>query len=286
MPTLDALNQQLNTANANLASYISARTEQEKILNNIKAGLLDYTAVGEEGYFKKTGAQKLVTKEVPRYTDVYNKEFSAIKDIQFTFGSDATTSSKTDTAFYVFNPEKTAAQKTEQQISDVEKYNLAVEKQKEDIAQFLAGEKQIAQQNVLQKYLSTVLSPPPTSSGFFGKDQSNPFEYDQVDLNTPSGLARWNKANRSSRQVTYAYDLRGKKTKPIYSVKLSAAESAEKKKLTTAIETTRFMSSPTLQKTYAELYQKDLEKSISDIAKNQTKVSNQIKKIQEKIARQ
>jgi hypothetical protein len=279
MATLEALNQKLNTANANLASYTSARTEQEKILNTIKAGLLDYTAIGEEGYFKKTGAQKLETKEVPRYTDVYNKEFSAIKDIQFTFGGDPTTSSKTDTAFYVFNPEKTAAQKTEQQISDVEKYNLAVEKQKEDIASFLAGEKQVAQQNVLQKYLSTVLSPT------LSRGQSNPFEYDRVDLNTPSGLARWNKANRSSRQVTYAYDQLGKKTKPIYSVKLSAEESAEKKKLTTAIETTRFMSSPTLQKTYAELYQKELEKSISDIAKNQTKVSNTIKNIQAKIAR-
>jgi hypothetical protein len=280
MPTLDALNQQLNTANANLASYTSARTEQEKVLNTIKAGLLDYTAIGEEGYFKQTGTERLEKKEVPRYTDIYNKEFSPIKDIRFTFGSDATTSSKTDTAFYVFNPEQVAKQKTEQQISEVEENNLAVEKQKEDIASFLAGEKQVAQQNVLQKYLSTILSPT------LSRGQSNSFEYDRVDLNTPSGLARWNKANRSSRQVTYAYDLQGKKTKPIYSVKLSAAESAEKKKLTTAIETTRFMSSPTLQKTYAELYQKDLEKSISNIAKNQTKVSNQIKKIQEKIARQ
>jgi hypothetical protein len=279
MATLDALNQQLNTANANLASYTSARAEQEKILNTLKAGLLDYTAIGEEGYFKKTGAQKLETKEVPRYTDVYNKEFSAIKDIQFTFGGDPTTAARTDTAFYVFNPEKTAAQKTEQQISDVEKYNLAVEKQKEDIAQFLAGEKQVAQQNVLQKYLSTILNPT------LSRGQSNPFEYDQVNLNTPSGLARWNATNRKNRQVTYAYDRQNRKTTPIYSVKLSAAESAEKKKLTTAIETTRFMSSPTLQKTYAELYQKELEKSISDIAKNERKVSNRIKDIQAKIAR-
>jgi len=279
MATLEALNQQLNTINANLASYTSARAEQEKILNTLKAGLLDYTEIGEQGYFKKTGAQKLVTKEVPRYTDVYNKEFSAIKDIQFTFGGDPTTAAKTDTAFYVFNPEKTAAQKTEQQISDVEKYNLAVEKQKEDIAQFLAGEKQVAQQGVLQKYLSTILNP------VVGKGSVNPFEYDQIDPNTPSGFARWKQTNGRNRQVTYSYDPVTRRTKPIYSVKLSAAESAEKKKLTTAIETTRFMSSPTLQKTYAELYQKDLEKTISGIAKNQTKAANRLKDIQAKIAR-
>jgi hypothetical protein len=273
MATLDALNQQLNTYNTYLEYHTSELTKQEKVLNTIKAGLLDYTAIGEEEYFKQTGTERLEKKEVPRYTDIYNKEFSPIKDIRFTFGNDVTTSSKTDTAFYVFNPEQVAKQKTEQQISEVEENNRALERQNKAIKEFLANEKEVAKKDVLNNYLSDI------------QLNSVKYEYDQVDLNTPSGLARWNKANRSSRKTTYAYDLRSKKTKPIYSVKLSAAESAEKKKLTTAIETTRFMSSPTLQKTYAERYTKDLEKNIASLAKNKKGIAANIKTIQEQIAR-
>ena len=75
MPTLDALNQQLNTYNTSLEYATSEITKQEKVLNTIKAGLLDYTAIGEEVYFKQTGTERLEKKEVPRYTDIYNKEF-------------------------------------------------------------------------------------------------------------------------------------------------------------------------------------------------------------------
>lgn len=279
MATKEQLEKDLATASSNLASYTSSISNLGKTLSTVQSGLLDFKDVGEASYFKQTGAQKLATKEIPSYTDVYNKEYSAIKDVQFTLGGDAATMSNTDNAFYVFNAAKTAEQKTEQQLSEVEKSNLAYQKQQEDIAKFLSSEKQVAQQGVLQKYLSTILNPT------VGKEMVNPFQYDTVDLNTASGLTRWKQAKGNNREVTYSYDPVTKRTVPVYSVKLSETESAEKRRLTTEVETARFMSSSNLQKTYAELYAKQLGDSIADLTKKQTKVTGNIEDLRKRIAK-
>jgi hypothetical protein len=273
------LEAELATANSKLTSYGSSLSSLGNKLATVQSGLLDFKDIGEASYFKQTGAQKLATKEIPRYTDVYDKEYSAIKDVQFTLGGDAATASNTDTAFYVFNAARTAEQKTEQQISEVEKANLAYQKQQEDIAKFLSSEKQVAQSGVLQTYLSTILNPT------VGKGMVNPFQYDAVDLNTASGLTRWQQAKGKNREVTYNYDPVTKRTVPVYSIKLSESESAEKRRLTTEVETTRFMSSPSLQKTYAEIYAKQLETSIAEAKRNQTKVTNRINELKGKISK-
>lgn len=267
------------TNQANLNSYNSSIESLGKTLTTVQSGLLDFKDVGEASYFKQTGASKLATKEVPRYTDVYDKEYSAIKDVQFTLGGDAATMSNTDSAFYVFNAAKTAERNTEQQIGAVEKNNLAYQKQQEDIAKFLNSEKQTAQSGVLQKYLSSVLNPVVPRGGL------NPFQYDSVDLNTASGLARWNKAGRNNKEVTYQYDPVTKKTIPIYSIKLSETESAAKRQLTTEIETTRFMSSADLQKTWASYYADELQSSIASFTKKQRDTIDKIAELTRKIAK-
>ena len=279
MATKAKLENELATVKSNLSSYTSSISNLGKTLTTVQSGLLDFKDVGEASYFKQTGTSKLATKEVPRYTDVYDKEYSAIKDVQFTLGGDAATMSNTDSAFYVFNAAKTAERNTEQQIGEVEKNNLAVQKQQEDIAKFLASEKQVAQQGVLQTYLATILNPT------VGRGGINPFQYDTVDLNTASGLARWNQAKRNNKEVTYSYDPVTKRTVPVYSVKLSEAESAEKRRLTTEVETTRFMSSSNLQKTYAELYAKQLGDSIADFTKKQRRATDKIEDLNKRIAR-
>jgi hypothetical protein len=276
--TLAQLEAALATRTANLNSYSSSLQSLGKTLSTVQSGLLDFRDIGESAYFKQTGAQKLATKEVPRYTDVYDKEYSAIKDVQFTLGGDAVTASNTDKAFYVFNAARTAEQKTEQQIGEVEKNNLAYQKQQEDIAKFLNSEKQTAQSGVLQKYLSSVLNPT------VGKGMVNPFQYDAVDLNTASGLTRWQQAKGKNREVTYNYDPVTKRTVPVYSIKLSESESAAKKELTKQIETTRFMSSADLQKTWANYYADELKKSIADFTKKQTKTTDKITDLTKKIA--
>jgi hypothetical protein len=276
--TLAQLEAALATRTADLNSYNSSLQSLGKTLSTVQSGLLDFRDIGESAYFKQTGAQKLATKEVPRYTDVYDKEYSAIKDVQFTLGGDAATASNTDNAFYVFNAAKTAERNTEQQIGEVEKNNLAYQKQQEDIAKFLNSEKQTAQTGVLQKYLSSVLNPVVPKGGI------NPFQHDTVDLNTASGLARWNAAKRSNKISTTIYDPVTRRTIPIYYVKLSESESAAKRELTREIETTRFMSSADLQKTWANYYADELKKSIADFTKKQTDTTNRIADITKKIA--
>jgi hypothetical protein len=277
--TIAQLEAAVATNTANLNSYNSSIESLGKTLATVQSGLLDFKDIGESAYFKQTGAQKLATKEVPRYTDVYDKEYSAIKDIQFTLGGDAATASNTDNAFYVFNAAKTAERNTEQQIGEVEKNNLAYQKQQEDIAKFLNSETQTAQTGVLQKYLSSVLNPVVPRGGI------NPFQYDTVDLNTASGLARWNSAKRSNRISTSVYDPVTRKTISVHSIKLSESESAAKRELTRGIETTRFMSSPDLQKTWANYYADELKSSIADFTRKQTKTTADIAELIKKIAK-
>lgn len=232
---------------------MATKAELQKQLATIEAGLLDFSAVGEQAFLKQTGQRKLTKKELPRYTDVYNKEFEEIKDIQFSIGGDAATASKTDKAFYVFDPARAAKQKTEQVIQTVEQANLAATKQQEDIKKFLASEKEAAKQAVLQNYLSSVLNPTPM------RGQLNPVEYETIDVTTPEGQTRWRNAANNMKTIQPIYDQQGRPTR-FYNhvIKLTPAKIAEKKKTTEAIERVRFMSSPTLQKTYAEKYRQQL----------------------------
>jgi hypothetical protein len=268
------LEAKLAATNTKVANYRSSLSNLENKLTTVQSNLGAFEGTGEAGYFKQTGAQKLATKEVPSYADVYNKEYSAIKDVQFTLGGDAATTSNTDNAFYVFNAARTAEQKTEQQIGAVEKNNLAYQKQQEDIATFLNNEKQAAQSAVLQTYLSTVLNPA------VSKGEIDPFKYDQVDRNTASGLARWNAAKKSNQSTELVYDPVTKKHNTVYSVKLSEEESAAKRQLAKEIETTRFMSSSNLQETYTELYAKQLETSIANTRKQQRNATNKVDKLE------
>ena len=229
------------------------KAELQKQVAAIEAGLLDFTNVGEASYFKQTGATKLAKKEVPRYTDIYNPTLEKIKDIEFTVASDTQTKTAGDTAFYVFNPEIEAKKRTEAKIEAVEKNNLAVIKQQEDIKKFLASEKETAKQTVLQNYLSSVLNPT------LMRGQLNPFEYESIDINTTEGWNRWRNTPRNMQITESIYDRQGRRTQLYnYKVKLTPAQIAEKKKTTEAIERMRFMSSPTLQKTYAEKYRQQL----------------------------
>lgn len=234
---------------------MATKEELQKQLATIEAGLLDFSAVGEQAFLKQTGQRKLTKTELPRYTDVYNKEFEAIKDIQFSIGGDAATASKTDKAFYVFDPARAAKQKTEQVIQTVEQANLAATKQQEDIKKFLASEKEAAKSAVLQSYLSSVLNPQITGTNL------NPFEWETIDINSKEGWSKWqavgNNADRRYARLTYNPITR--QSTPVFAVKLTAAQAAEKRKTTEAIERLRFMSSPSLQKTYAEKYRQQLQ---------------------------
>lgn len=228
------------------------KAELQKQVAAIEAGLLDFTSVGEASYFKQTGATKLAKKEVPRYTDIYNPTLEKIKDIEFTVASDTQTKTAGDTAFYVFNPEIEAKKRTEAKIEAVEKNNLAFIKQQEDIKKFMASEKETAKQTVLQNYLSSVLNPT------LMRGQLNPFEYETVDINTAEGWNRWRNTPRNMQSYNRYWDNANRRDIYTYQIKLTPAQIAEKKKTTEAVERIRFMSSPTLQKTYAEKYRQQL----------------------------
>jgi hypothetical protein len=232
---------------------MATKAELQKQLATIEAGLLDFTAVGEQAYFKQTGKTKLATKAVPRYTDVYNTEFEKVKDIDFTIAGDPTTAKTTDKAFYVFNAARTAEQKAQQQISSVEQNNLAVIEQQKDIQRFLSGERETAKTAVLGSYLSEIMNPVVPRGGL------NPFEYETIDINTPQGWNKWKNTPRNMQYARRITDAQGRSTNLFeYRIKLTPAQIAEKRKVTETIERTRFMSSPTLQKTYAEKYRQNL----------------------------
>lgn len=229
------------------------KAELQKQVAAIEAGLLDFTTVGEASYFKKTGQTKLTEKAVPQFSELYNPEFEKTKKIQFTMGVDPKTRAKADTAFYVFNPAIEAEKKAQQIITSTEQHNKAVTEQQKQIQTFLASEKETAKQAVLQNYLSSILNPTPM------RGQLDPFEYEAVDINTPEGWNRWRNTPRNMQVLESVYDQQGRQTRLYnYKVKLTPAQIAEKKKTTEAIERVRFMSSPTLQKTYAEKYRQQL----------------------------
>ena len=261
---------------------MATRADLEKQLAAIQSGLLNFSAVGEESFFKQTGQTKLTKiDEIPRYTDEYNKEFQPIKDIQFTLEEDVSTLSTTDKAFYVFDPARTAKRKADQTIKTVEDANLAVTAQQEQIKAFLAEEKESAKSAILQTYLSKILNPQ------LARGERNPFEWESVDLNTPEGLAKWKKSKQ--REVTKGGLLAGnsaggkKRVGPSYYVKLTAEESAAKKKLTEDIERVRFMGSSALQKQYASVYAKDLQSQIKSMLKQEEKEKTKAQKIQDQI---
>lgn len=256
---------------------MATKAELQKQLATIEAGLLDFSAVGEESFFKSTGQTKLTTKELPRYTDVYNKEFESIRDISLSVGGDAATAATTDRAFYVFDPTREARQKTEQTIKSVEQANLAATKQQEDIKSFLAAEKESAKSAVLQTYLSQILNPK------LGRGERNPFEWESIDVNTPEGFARWkNSRERVTERPRFSGGVR---TAPTYYVKLNAEQAAAKRKLTESIEKMRFMESPELQKTYAGIYATNLKSSIKALEQKERREETQAQKIQREIDR-
>lgn len=230
---------------------MATKEELQKQLETIQAGLLNFTDIGEASFFKQTGQTKLTTTEVPRYTDVYNKEFEPIKNINMAVGFNELTTDSDDRAFYVFDPARIAKQRAEQTIESVQQANLAATKQQEDIKAFLASENEAAKSAILNTYLSKFLNPK------LQRGQRNPFEWEAVDLNTPEGLAKWK--NSTQREVIKGGLLVGNiaggmRVGPSYYIKLTAEESAAKKKLTESIERVRFLGSPELQKTYAEKY--------------------------------
>jgi len=230
---------------------MATKAELQKQLATIEAGLLDFTAVGEQAYLKQTGQTKLKAKEIPTYSSIYDPIYKATKDVQFSLGADARTSATGDRAFYVFNPAVEAEKQTQKKLADIETFNTSVKQQEENIKKFLASEKETAKTAVMQSYLSTILNPQLS----FG--QRNPFEWEAVDINSKEGFERFQKTRE--RVVDRPRYSGSGNTPPIYYVKLTAEQAAAKKKLTESIERMRFMASPTLQKTYAEKYRAQLQ---------------------------
>lgn len=258
---------------------MATKEELQKQLETIQAGLLNFTDVGEASFFKQTGQTKLTTTEVPRYTDVYNKELEPIKNINMAVGFNELTTDSDDRAFYVFDPARIAKQRAEQTIESVQQANLAATKQQEDIKAFLASENEAAKSAILNTYLSQFLNPK------LERGQRNPFEWEAVDLNTPEGLAKWkNSTQRQTERLKYAANFGGRKDKrTYYYVKLNAEQAAAKRKLTEDIEKTRFMASPELQKAYAKTYADKLKAEIKTITDRERRQETQDQKIQREI---
>ena len=228
------------------------KAELQKQVAAIEAGLLDFTNVGEASYFKQTGEQKLTAKAIPSYTDVYEPEFEMRKNTTFNVGSDVKTKKSGDFAFYVANPAVEAERAAKEKIENIEAFNKRVAAQEANIKTFISSEKETAKQAVLQNYLSSILNPQ------LKYGQLNPFEYESIDLNTTEGWNRWRNTPRNMQSYTRYWDNANRRYIYTYQVKLTPAQIAEKKKTTEAIERVRFMSSPTLQKTYAEKYRQQL----------------------------
>lgn len=238
---------------------MATKDELQKQLSTIRAGLLDFTAVGEEAYFKKTGQTKLTAKELPRYTDVYNKAFEEVKNVKFNVAADVQTLNTTDKALYISDPAIEAERAAKKKIESVESFNKRVTAQQANIKSFLASETEAAKTAVLNKYLTTILNPKPTWY------ETNPFEWDTVDINTREGWNRWQNTPDNMRYADRKSDYYSGRSTNMYSyrVKLTPAQAAQKRKITEAIERVRFLSSPTLQKTYAKSYAKELEDLIA-----------------------
>jgi len=256
---------------------MATRAELEKQLATIQAGLLDFTAIGEEAYFKQTGQTKLTKKELPRYTDIYNPIYQATKNVQFSLAEDITTTKPGDLAFYTYNAERVAEQKAQAEIGAVEQANIAATKQEEAIKSFLATEKQTAQSTIFNRYLSSIMNPSKVS-GY------NLFEWQEIDLTTNTGKTKWNQTNRKNRITLPVTTQRGTTIYKTY-VQLTPEELALKKQTTEAVEKIRFLASPTLQKTYADRYAQELQQTIKKMLQQEKKAETEAQRIQKEIDR-
>lgn len=256
-------------APAQSSAELAVQQQQvQKQLSGVQGGLLDMANVGQDSYLAATGETALTKQDLPNFSNIYNPLYEKMKDIKYTLGEDATTSTA-DLAFYVFNAETEAKKQTDAQIAVVEQQNAAVDKQQQNIAEFVKQEGEAQKLAIQQQYIQSVVNKSSTLSKGFITSADSGFD-----------MQAYKKAKGKNKTITYDAN-----RKPIYSYKLSEEEAAQRLQIVKDTEATRFKSDTSLQQSetakYASALQeqvKTIGKSLAKTIKNETKAAAKAEK--------
>ena len=256
-------------APAQSSAELAVQQQQvQKSLSGVQGGLLDMANVGQDSYLAATGETALTKQELPNFSNIYNPLYESMKDIKYTLGEDATTSTA-DQAFYVFNAEAEAKKQTDAQIAVVEQQNAAVDKQQQNIAEFVKQEGEAQKLAIQQQYIQSVVNKSSTLSKGFITSADSGFNMDA-----------FKKSKGKNKKITYDAN-----RKPIYSYKLSEEEAAQRLQVVKDTEATRFKLDTSLQQSetakYASALQdqlKNIGKSLAKTIKNETKAAAKAEK--------
>ena len=233
-------------AKQTLAELQAQQKQVTTQLAGVKGGLLNMADVGKASYYSTTKETALTKQDLPNFSDIYKPLYEKMKDVRFTVGEDITTANN-DAAFYVFNPETEAKRQTDEQIGAVSKQNEEFEQQQQRITEFLKQEGEAQKVGVLEQYLKSV-----TAKAQTGYSKSTDAGFDM-------------KAYKKAKDRRVSYDANRNK---IYSYKLPEEVAAAKLQILRDVETLRFRSDPTLQKTQIEVYKTKLEKQLAQLNKS------------------
>jgi hypothetical protein len=253
------------TPSAPTLEQLQARQQDlARRLAAVRGGIMGLENVGADAYVKQSGETKLEKKDLPSYTTIFNEEYSKIKDITMTVGSDAKTADENDQAFFVFNPNKTAADIAQEQVDLVKENNKLYEEQMKRSEEFLKSEGQKEKQKILDLYLTDFLNRNVNIRDGYVKSGDVGFS-----------KAAWNSS--SSRKISYETIIDPLSKRPkivsVMSYALPAAEAQRRRELAKAVETERFKGDKSIQESFTKRYEESLLDQQKQVAKQLAKLN-------------
>lgn len=243
-PSAADLKQKIDDANAKLASVNS---KLDVALNP-----------NQETYIKQTGETALTDAVAPVFAELYNKEFSRVKNINMTLGG--TAKNPQEKAFFTFNAAEEATRAADTVIDKANQQSLNYKAQQEKINNWIKTQQSTQTQQIFNNYLQSVLK----------KEQPN-LVNNMIDSNNPLfNMATFQKTDPKNRSTSISYvpQRYGRYTynTPVtqYAYKDEKAAKTMLDSLTT-IYKDKFNADPKLQKTWLDSYTTDLKKQVSTL---------------------
>lgn len=247
-----------------LEQLMAQQQDVARRLAAVRSGLLGLENVGTDAYLKYSGEKKVEKKDLPSYTTTFDTEYNKIKDIKMVTGADAKTSDANDEAFFVFNPNSAAVDKTQEIIGAVEENNKLYAEQMQRSAEFLKSEGQKEKEKVLDMYLTDYMN-------------KNTSIRDGYITSNDAGFSRAAWTNSRNKKVIYQTledpKTRRRTTVPIMSYALSKEEADKRRTMIKAIETERFSKDKKVRDEFAKRYEEFLSDEQTRIARQLTKLN-------------
>jgi hypothetical protein len=224
----------------------------------------------QETYIKQTGETALTDAVAPVFAELYNKEYSRVKNINMTLGG--TASNPQEKAFFTFNATEEATRAADTVIDKANQQSLNYKAQQEKINNWIKSQQSTQTQQIFNNYLQSVL-----------KKEQPSLVNNMIDSNNPLfNMATYQKTDPKNRStsITYVTQNYGQYTYRLpvtqYAYKDEKAAKTMLDSLTT-IYKDKFNADPKLQKTWLDSYTADLKKQIKSFESELAKLNKKKK---------